>query len=69
MAPVAVKAAKAREYLTVPMSRGALQHPIKNPLKCADSKRLICSVVKASSNPEKGIEWSKTTVTQLKKNN
>ena len=53
MAPVALKATKERECPTVPMSRGAHQHPIKNPMKCADPKRPICLVVKASSNPER----------------
>ncbi len=34
--PAAVKAAKARERPTAPISRGAHQQPMKKPKKCAD---------------------------------
>ena len=52
MAPVAAKAAKARECPTVPNKRGAHQQPMKKPTKCADPKRPICAVVKFSSKPD-----------------
>ena len=51
--PMAPVAAKAREWPTVPNSRGDHQQPIKKPTKCADLKAPICAVVKFSSNPDK----------------
>src|SRR6056297_4006299 len=52
MAPVAVKAAKAREWPTLPIRRGAHQQPMKKPMKCAEPRKPICAVVKSSASPE-----------------
>jgi hypothetical protein len=52
IAPDAVKAAKAREWPTAPISLGAHQQPTKKPRKCAEPKRPICPVVKPSSVPD-----------------
>src|SRR6056297_3275057 len=52
MAPVAVKAAKAREWPTLPIRRGAHQHPMKKPMKCAEPRKPIWAVVKSSASPE-----------------
>ncbi len=58
MAPMAVKTAKARLWPTLPIRRGAHQHPIKKPKKCMEprkptSPRLkpFCNPVSASSGP------------------
>jgi hypothetical protein len=49
IAPIAVKAAKVREWPTLPINRGAHQHPMKNPTKCAEPKKPICCVLKFNS--------------------
>ncbi len=50
--PMAMKAAKAREWPTSPMTRGAHQQPRKKPTKCAEPRRPICVVVKPSATPD-----------------
>ena len=50
--PAAVKAAKAREWPTVPIRRGAHQQPMKKPKKCAEPSVPTSAVEKPSSTPE-----------------
>ena len=52
IAPAAVQAAKAREWPTAPISRGAHQQPTKKPTKCAEPSSPTCAVVKPRSSPE-----------------
>lgn len=52
IAPVAVKAAKAREWPTLPINRGAHQQPMKNPVKCADPRNPTSAVLKPSFKPD-----------------
>src|SRR5690606_22489271 len=50
--PAAVKAAKAREWPTVPTSRGAHQQPMKKPKKCAEPRSPISALENPSATPE-----------------
>ena len=52
IAPVAVKAANARLCPMLPIRRGAHQHPMKNPKKCADPKSPICCVEYPRTEPD-----------------
>ena len=51
IAPQAAKAAKARMCPDDPINRGALQHPMKNPMKWAEPRRPICVVLNPDCAP------------------